>query len=107
MDFMTLSVTPNYNVSVSTLCKPAIMFIYIQVHFSMQDDNLMMQAQCNQTNNIFQLIPLNKLRGDLPPSLIDGHVHWLSLSEKVIEVRSLEQPWEQSSENWRINCSSG
>ena len=83
------------------------MFRCIQVHFSMQDDNLMIRAQCNQTNRILQLVPSNKLREDLPPSLIDGHVHWLSLSEKVIEIRSLEQPWEQSSENWRIDCSSG
>ena len=107
MDFMTLSATPSYKVSVPTLHEPAIMFRCIQVHFSMQDNNLMVRAQCSQTNHILQLVPSSKLREDLPPSLIDGHVHWLSLSEKVIKICPLEQPWEQSPENWRIDCSSG
>ena len=107
MDFMTLSATPSYKVSVPTLRELAIIFKYIQVYFSMQGDNLMIRAQCNQTGNILQLVPSSKLWEDLPPSLIDGRVHWLNLSEKVIEIRSLEQPWEQSSEHWRIDCSSG
>jgi hypothetical protein len=77
------------------------------VHFSLRDDNLVVRAQCNQTNDILALIPSSKLRGDLPPAFVDGHVHWLNLSTKIIEIRPLEQLWEQSSENWRIDCASG
>ena len=65
------------------------------------------RAQCNQTNEILELIPSSKLQGDLPKALVDGHVHWLNLSTKIIEIRPLTQPWEESSENWRIGCASG
>jgi hypothetical protein len=78
-----------------------------QVYFSLRDDELVVRAQCNQTNDILALIPSRKLRGDLPPVLVDGHVHWLNLSTKIIEIRPLERLWEQSSENWRIDCGSG
>ena len=77
-----------------------------QVHFSLRDDNLVVRAQCNQTNDILTLIPSRKLLRDLPPALVDGHVHWLNLSTEIIEIRPLKQLWEQSSENWRIDCAS-
>ena len=53
------------------------------------------------------LIPSSKLLGDLPPALVHGHVHWLNLSTKIIEIRPLKQLWEKSSENWWIDCASG
>ena len=65
------------------------------------------RAQCNQTNEILELIPSGKLRGDLPEALLYGHVHWLNLSTRIIEIRRREQLWEESSENWRIDCASG
>jgi hypothetical protein len=77
------------------------------VYFSVRDDDLVVRAQCNQTNDILALIPSSKLREDLPPVLVDDHVHWLNLSAQIIEIRPLEQLWEQSSENWRIDCASG
>ena len=69
--------------------------------------NSIIRAQCNQTNEILELIPSSILRGDLPKALVDGHVHWLNLSTKIIEIRPLEQLWEESSENWRIDSASG
>ena len=78
-----------------------------QVHFLLRDDDWVVRTQCNQTNDTLVLIPWSKLQGDLPPALVDGHVHWLNLSTKIIEIRPLERLWEQSSENWRIDCASG
>jgi hypothetical protein len=65
------------------------------------------RAQCNQTGHILELIPLSILREDLPPALVDDHVHWLNLSTKIIEIRPLALLWEESLENWRIDCASG
>ena len=79
----------------------------LQVDISRRGDDLVVRVQCNQTNEILELIPSSKLRRDLPPDLVDGHVHWLNLSTKIIEIRPLEQLWAQSSENWRIDCASG
>ena len=77
------------------------------MHFSLRDDNIVIRTQGNQRNEILELIPSSKLRGDLPPALVDGHVHWLNLSAKIIEIRPLERLWKQSSDNWRIDCASG
>ena len=77
------------------------------MHFSLRGDNLVVRAQGNQRNEILELVPSSKLRGDLPTALVHGHVHWLNLSTKTIEIRPLKQLWEQSSEHWRIECASG
>ena len=39
--------------------------------------------------------------------LVEDHVHWLNLSTEVIEIRPVGQLWEESAENWRIDCASG
>ncbi|KAF8555664.1 hypothetical protein OG21DRAFT_1496140 [Imleria badia] len=78
-----------------------------KVHFSLRDDNVAIQVQSNQRNEILELIPSSKLLKDLPPALVDGHVCWLNLSTKIIEIRPLEQLWEESSEHWRIEYASG
>lgn len=75
------------------------------MHFSLRGDNLVLRAQ-NQTGDILELIPSMKLWEDLPAALVKGHVHWLNSATNTIEIRSLEQPWEESSENWRIDCTS-
>ena len=79
----------------------------MQVHFSLRNDDIIIRAQHNKTGDILQLIPSRTLRNDLPPVLVEGHVHWLNLSTEVIEIRSLGQLWEESAENWRIDCASG
>ncbi|KAF8122652.1 hypothetical protein EV363DRAFT_821637 [Boletus edulis] len=70
----------------------------------MRDDNLVVQAQGSQTSEILELIPSRKLLDDLPQALINGHVHWLNLSTKIIEIRPFKQTWDESSEYWRIDC---
>ena len=77
------------------------------MHFSLRDDNLVVRAQGNQGNEMLAFIPWNELGGDLPPALTNGHVHWLNLMTKIVEIRPLGQPWAQSSENWRIECAFG
>ena len=54
-----------------------------------------------------ELISHEKLEGDLPAVLIEGHAHWLNLSTSVIEIRPLDSLWETSSENWKIDCTPG
>ncbi|KAF8434504.1 hypothetical protein L210DRAFT_3649011 [Boletus edulis BED1] len=78
-----------------------------KVHFSLQDGNLVVRAHGSQPNEILELIPSRKLQEDLPPALIDGHVHWLNLSTKIIEIRPIKQLWEESPEHWRIDCAFG
>ncbi|KAF8551419.1 hypothetical protein OG21DRAFT_1487022 [Imleria badia] len=78
-----------------------------KVHFSLRDDHVVVQVQGNQRNDILELIPSSKLMNDLPPAIVDGHVYWLNLSTRIIEIRPLEQLWEESSEHWRIDCTSG
>jgi hypothetical protein len=107
MDFATLPMVSNYNVSTNAARHDHDGINTLQVHFSLRDDELVVRTQCNRTNDILALIPSSKLRGDLPPALVDGHVHWLNLSTKIIEIRPLKQLWEQSSENWTIDCASG
>ena len=71
----------------------------------LRDDGLVLQTQGNQKNEILELIPSDILEKDLPPALVCGHIHWLNLSTSIIEIRPLEQLWEESSEHWRIDCS--
>jgi hypothetical protein len=73
----------------------------------MGNHELVVRAQGNQSNEILELIPSRKLRGDLPPALVNGHVHWLNSSQKIIEIRPRERLWEQSSEHWKIDCALG
>ncbi|KAG6379639.1 hypothetical protein JVT61DRAFT_10157 [Boletus reticuloceps] len=85
---------------------PGMKFMTLEhkVHFSMRDDNLVVQAPGSRTSEILELIPSKKLLDDLPPALINGHVHWLNLSTKIIEIRPFKQTWDESSEHWRIDC---
>ena len=104
---MTLPMMSNHKVDTNTKRHGHDGLNISQVHFSLRDDNLVVRAQGNQRNEILELIPSNKLRGDLPRALVDGHVHWLNSSTKIIEIRPLDQLWEQSTEHWRIDYASG
>ncbi|KAF8434543.1 hypothetical protein L210DRAFT_3649044 [Boletus edulis BED1] len=91
----------------STLPGMDFMTLEHKVHFSLQDGNLVVRVQGSQPNEILELIPSRKLQEDLPPALIDDHVHWLNLSTKIIEIRPIKQLWEESPEHWRIDCAFG
>ncbi|KAF8546631.1 hypothetical protein OG21DRAFT_1501910 [Imleria badia] len=78
-----------------------------KVHFSQRDNNLVLRAHGKQTNEVLELIPSIKFKGDLPPALVDGYVHWLNLTTKTIEIRPLQQLWGTSPKHWRTDCASG
>ena len=83
------------------------MFTPAQVHFSLRGGDLVIRVQHKDKNDLLQLVPPDKLKGDLPIVLVEDHVHWLNLSTSIIEIRPLKHLWEQSDENWRINCVDG
>jgi hypothetical protein len=107
MDFMTHPIMSNYKVSTNAARHDRDSLNTSQVHFSLRDNDSVVRTGWNGTNDILALIPSSELRGDLPPALVDGRIHWLNLTTKIIDIRPLKQPWEQSSEHWRIDCSSG
>ncbi|KAF8129296.1 hypothetical protein EV363DRAFT_1451295 [Boletus edulis] len=76
------------------------------VHFSLQDDRLVIRAQHKDTEDILELIPQEQLRRDLPAFLIKGHAHWLNHATHIIEIRPLKKLWEPFLDNWRINLAS-
>jgi hypothetical protein len=85
---------------------------HAQVYFSLRnnDSDLVVRAirkQDTGDSHIIELIPREKMEGDLPAVLIEGHTHWLNLSTSVIEIRPLDGLWETSSENWKIDCTPG
>ncbi|KAK7040132.1 hypothetical protein VNI00_009938 [Paramarasmius palmivorus] len=51
----------------------------------------------------FELIPHYKLRQDLPTILVEDYAHWLNLSTRVIELRSLDNLWTPSATNSTIH----
>ncbi|KAF8551327.1 hypothetical protein OG21DRAFT_1524515 [Imleria badia] len=80
-----------------------------QVYFSLENDDLVIRAKRAAARNseTIELIPHEKLTGDLPEVLIEGHAHWLNLSTSVMEIRPLDKLWESSSGNWTIDCTPG
>ncbi|KAF9235916.1 hypothetical protein BU15DRAFT_64461 [Melanogaster broomeanus] len=76
-----------------------------QVHFALKDDELQIMAE--KGGRLFELIPQRKLEGDLPTPLVDGHAHWLNISDWTIEVRPLGKRWEHRQENWQIYLAPG
>ena len=72
-----------------------------KVYFGMTGGELVIKARKENSSDTLQLIPHCKLTSDLPRVLIEKHVHWLDLSTKTIEVRTLTSLWK-SSDNWCI-----
>ena len=82
------------------------------MYFSVRNDSeLVIKAKRKQAARddweIIVFIPHKILEGDLPAPLIEGHVHWLSLSTSVLEICPLDSIWETSPKNWRIDCIPG
>ena len=79
------------------------------MYFCLRNEDLVIRAKrapaCN--SEIAELIPHEKLTGDLPKVLIEGHAHWLNLSTSILEIRPLDKLWESSLENWNIDCTPG
>ncbi|KAJ8582910.1 hypothetical protein M405DRAFT_885095 [Rhizopogon salebrosus TDB-379] len=74
-----------------------------QVSFALRSGDLIICAKhTNQGSPILQLIPSQTFVGDLPISLIAGHIHWLNLDTSEIEIRPAENAWTSSLDNWRL-----
>ncbi|KAG2337797.1 hypothetical protein BDR05DRAFT_894660 [Suillus weaverae] len=73
-----------------------------QVSFAHRGSNdLIIRAKhIKHDSPILQLIPSHKFVDDLPTILVAGHTHWLNLRTHEIEIRSSENVWKSSSENW-------
>ncbi|KAF8439804.1 hypothetical protein L210DRAFT_3540380 [Boletus edulis BED1] len=80
-----------------------------QVYFSLRDKVLVIRAKRTAAgrSEIIQLIPREKLENDFPAVLLKGHIHWLNLSTSVMDFCLVDKPWESSSENWSVDCTSG
>jgi hypothetical protein len=71
----------------------------------MKDGELQIKAE--KDGHLFELIPHQKLEGDIPAPLVQGHTHWLSLSDWTIEIRPLDKLWERGRDNWEIYLAPG
>ncbi|RDW76207.1 hypothetical protein BP5796_07028 [Coleophoma crateriformis] len=71
-----------------------------EVSFAMQDEELIVQTRTG--DQILELIPYQKLRGDLPNVLVEEYTHWMDLTTHKIELRPLDLQWQSSPLNWQI-----
>ncbi|EIW76860.1 hypothetical protein CONPUDRAFT_110521 [Coniophora puteana RWD-64-598 SS2] len=77
-----------------------------QVFFGLVGDIPVIRAKQNESDVLLELIPSERLRGDIPLPFVNGHTHWLNLSSRVIEVRPAHRRWEPLHESdWRIHYS--
>ncbi|TDL21949.1 hypothetical protein BD410DRAFT_898545 [Rickenella mellea] len=74
-----------------------------EVYLSPRESELVIRTKQPNTGDILELIPHNKLDGDLPQLLVQENVHWLHLSDRTIELRPLETLWISSPNNWHIH----
>ena len=87
----------------------ASLFENHQIHFGFRDGMPFMRARSPDNRTIELVAPsafLSKTPGhapDLPLPLIDDHVHWLDLEQKIIEIRSLATMWRSKQRNWVID----
>lgn len=68
----------------------------------MQENDTQLSVRTRNGSNTHELIPHDTFIGDFPTCLVQNYTHWLDLSSGEIELRPLENPWESSSQNWRI-----
>ena len=52
--------------------------------------------------DVYELLPLEALKGDFPPAFVNDYVHWLHIGTGVIEWRLLGNCWEIESCRWRL-----
>ena len=71
----------------------------------MQENDAQLIIRTRRGSEILQLVPHDEFLSDLPTSLVQNYTHWLDLSNSEIELRPIENPWESSTQNWRIRFS--
>jgi len=65
-----------------------------ELHFAMFDGGSRLVVQSEKDGTSYELIPPERLKGDLPSTLIEGYVHWLVPSLRRIELRPLNMAWK-------------
>ena len=71
-----------------------------QVHFRMQDSELIIRAEKHE--EIYEFLPVHALKGDFPQAFVQQYAHWLEVNEGSVEWRPLSNAWESSLQNWRM-----
>ena len=64
-----------------------------------------MVIRAQSQEQVFELIPHERFRGDLPTSFVDNFVHWLNVGKSEVEFRPLGHLWDQVPGNWRLEFS--
>ncbi|EGO02914.1 hypothetical protein SERLA73DRAFT_70404 [Serpula lacrymans var. lacrymans S7.3] len=76
-----------------------------QVYFAMTDDEVLVirtKTVTQSSAQVSELIPSQNFSGDLPELLVGGHVHWLNIGTREIEIRPSNNAWQMIPSNWRI-----
>ncbi|KAF8326320.1 uncharacterized protein EI90DRAFT_3156603 [Cantharellus anzutake] len=76
------------------------------IHFAWRDGKLVLRSRSRMLDGkdgrVWELLPREIFRNDLPSTLIDDHFHWLEPSTRQVELRSKEAPWTSSRVNWHL-----
>jgi hypothetical protein len=79
--------------------------IFHKLFFSMAADGSDLVIRTRRGTEILELVPNQKLNGDLPKLLVEDYTHWLNVSTGEIELRPVAYPWKSAPQNWRIQFS--
>lgn len=74
-----------------------------EVFFAMQDEELIIKTR--KGDQMLELIPHQKLRGDLPNVFVEEHTHWMNLTTRAVELRPRDLQWQSSPLNWQLRYS--
>lgn len=79
-----------------------------EIHFGFRDGAPILRTRCG--GRTLEYIPAIVFLGntrsnapDLPFPLINGHVHWLDLFNRSVEIRPLGSMWQHRLDDWTIN----
>ena len=60
-----------------------------------------MVIRCRRDNEVYEFLPESKLKSALPRCLLHDCAHWYDTTTRVIEIRSLSDPWTPNlDKNW-------
>lgn len=54
------------------------------------------------TPEVWEYIPRQCLRGDLPSSFVEHSSHWVNLSTHVVQFRAADHPWVPTPDGWTL-----
>ncbi|KAK0738067.1 hypothetical protein B0T18DRAFT_394422 [Schizothecium vesticola] len=79
------------------------------VHFNMINDRLVIRAVAKrpttldaQAPEVWEYIPREYVRGDLPSSFVEGCSHWVNLSTGEVQFREVGNPWVSTPNGWTL-----